>query len=235
MTEPSSAPKSLPRRSARPALADASGNPSKRKTWSSPAAHRQRPDLVSSLSIASRELNTLAHVSPRDGRVHISLTTASKAKARREAQLSRLLSGLPPTTHVSQDQTQGQTQSQSQGHGQAQAIATHGSTRDEDAQPPAPPKLNIVIMAIGSRGDVQPFIAVAKVLREKWGHRVRLATHGAFREFVAGFGIEFFDVGGDPGELMAFMVKNPVRPPFRFPPHSSPLPPHGAADAGRNG
>jgi len=75
----------------------------------------------------------------------------------------------------------------------------------------APPKLNIVIMVIGSRGDVQPFIAVAKVLNEQWGHRVRLATHGAFREFVTDHGIEFFDVGGDPSELMAFMVKNPVR------------------------
>jgi len=74
----------------------------------------------------------------------------------------------------------------------------------------APPKLNIVIMVIGSRGDVQPFIAVAKILKEQWGHRVRLATHGAFREFVTGHGVECFDVGGDPSELMAFMVKNPV-------------------------
>ena len=73
-----------------------------------------------------------------------------------------------------------------------------------------PPKLNIVVMVIGSRGDVQPFVAIAKVLKEKYGHRVRLATHPAFREFVVGEGVDFFSVGGDPAELMAFMVKNPV-------------------------
>jgi sterol 3beta-glucosyltransferase len=67
-------------------------------------------------------------------------------------------------------------------------------------------------MVIGSRGDVQPFIAIAKELVAD-GHRVRLATHGAFKEFVEGFGIGFWDVGGDPGELMAFMVKNPVSTP----------------------
>ena len=73
-----------------------------------------------------------------------------------------------------------------------------------------PPKLNIVVMVIGSRGDVQPFVAIARVLKEKYGHRVRLATHPAFREFVVGEGVDFFSVGGDPAELMAFMVKNPV-------------------------
>jgi len=73
-----------------------------------------------------------------------------------------------------------------------------------------PPKLNIVVMVIGSRGDVQPFVAISKVLKEKYGHRVRLATHPAFREFVVGEGVDFFSVGGDPAELMAFMVKNPV-------------------------
>ncbi|KAK7755331.1 hypothetical protein SLS62_002557 [Diatrype stigma] len=72
------------------------------------------------------------------------------------------------------------------------------------------PKLNIVIMVIGSRGDIQPFLKVGKVLREEYGHRVRIATHPAFREFVEkDTKLEFFSVGGDPSELMAFMVKNP--------------------------
>src|SRR5258705_7062610 len=43
-----------------------------------------------------------------------------------------------------------------------------------------PPKLNIVIMIIGSRGDIQPFVALAKVLVGEWGHRVRVATHPEF-------------------------------------------------------
>lgn len=72
------------------------------------------------------------------------------------------------------------------------------------------PRLNIVIMVIGSRGDIQPFLAIGKILRDKYNHRVRVATHPAFRDFVEKeIGLEFFSVGGDPSELMAFMVKNP--------------------------
>lgn len=71
-------------------------------------------------------------------------------------------------------------------------------------------KLNIVIIIIGSRGDVQPFIRIGKILKEDYGHRVRIATHPAFKDFVQkDSGLEFFSVGGNPAELMAFMVKNP--------------------------
>ncbi|KAK3666123.1 hypothetical protein LTR22_003129 [Elasticomyces elasticus] len=72
------------------------------------------------------------------------------------------------------------------------------------------PRLNIVIMVIGSRGDIQPFIRIGKILKEQHGHRVRIASHPVFREFVEKENeLEFFSVGGDPAELMAFMVKNP--------------------------
>jgi len=40
------------------------------------------------------------------------------------------------------------------------------------------------------------------------GHRVRLATHEAFRSFVRGNGLEFYPLAGDPSDLMSFMVKN---------------------------
>ncbi|KAF2743049.1 glycosyltransferase family 1 protein [Sporormia fimetaria CBS 119925] len=73
----------------------------------------------------------------------------------------------------------------------------------------SPPPLNVVIHVVGSRGDVQPFIALGKVLRETYKHRVRLATHPVFKDFVIENGLEFFSIGGDPSELMAFMVKNP--------------------------
>ena len=69
-------------------------------------------------------------------------------------------------------------------------------------------RLNIVIQVIGSRGDIQPFVALGKELKAH-GHRVRLATHLAFRDFVLDANLEFFNIGGDPAELMAFMVKNP--------------------------
>ncbi|KAE8353482.1 hypothetical protein BDV28DRAFT_157025 [Aspergillus coremiiformis] len=68
--------------------------------------------------------------------------------------------------------------------------------------------LNIVIHVVGSRGDVQPFIALGNEL-QKHGHQVRLATHDVFNSFVEKSGLEFYPIGGDPAELMAFMVKNP--------------------------
>jgi len=72
-----------------------------------------------------------------------------------------------------------------------------------------PPRLNVVIQIVGSRGDVQPFVALGQVLRDTYGHRVRVATHPTFQSFVEENGLEFFSIGGDPAELMAFMVKNP--------------------------
>ncbi|KAI2782640.1 glycosyltransferase family 1 protein [Daldinia loculata] len=72
-----------------------------------------------------------------------------------------------------------------------------------------PPRLNVVIQIVGSRGDVQPFIALGQILKDTYGHRVRVATHSTFQKFVEDNGLEFFNIGGDPAELMAFMVKNP--------------------------
>lgn len=71
-----------------------------------------------------------------------------------------------------------------------------------------PLNLNIVIQVVGSRGDVQPFVALGKEL-QKHGHRVRLATHLSFQQDVTDKGLEFFNIGGNPEELMAFMVQNP--------------------------
>ncbi|GKZ48902.1 hypothetical protein AbraIFM66951_001148 [Aspergillus brasiliensis] len=69
-------------------------------------------------------------------------------------------------------------------------------------------KLDIVIQLVGSRGDVQPFIAIGQEL-QRYGHRVRLASHDIFEDFVRESGLEFYPIGGDPAELMAYMVKNP--------------------------
>lgn len=66
-----------------------------------------------------------------------------------------------------------------------------------------------MIQIVGSRGDVQPFVALGKVLKDTYGHRVRIATHPNFQSFVEENGLEFFSIGGDPAELMAFMVKHP--------------------------
>ena len=63
-------------------------------------------------------------------------------------------------------------------------------------------QLNVVIQVVGSRGDVQPFVALGNEL-QRHGHRVRLATHGVFEQFVLQAGLEFFPIGGDPAQLMA--------------------------------
>lgn len=68
--------------------------------------------------------------------------------------------------------------------------------------------ININIQVVGSRGDVQPFIALGVALKND-GHRVRLSTHAQFRDTVISTGLEFFDIGGDPADLMAFMVESP--------------------------
>ncbi|KAL8051886.1 hypothetical protein ABFX02_06G177700 [Erythranthe guttata] len=69
------------------------------------------------------------------------------------------------------------------------------------------PPLQIVMLIVGTRGDVQPFVAIGKRLQAD-GHRVRLATHSNFKEFVLSAGLEFFPLGGDPKVLAAYMVKN---------------------------
>ncbi|KAI0757283.1 hypothetical protein C8Q80DRAFT_1265234 [Daedaleopsis nitida] len=67
--------------------------------------------------------------------------------------------------------------------------------------------LHFTFLTIGSRGDVQPYIALAKGLMAD-GHRTRIATHGEFKEWVESHGIEFGYVGGDPAELMRICVEN---------------------------
>jgi sterol 3beta-glucosyltransferase len=67
------------------------------------------------------------------------------------------------------------------------------------------PRLSIVVMVVGSRGDVQPFIPIGQRLAER--HRVRIATHREFRPMVEQAGLEFYPLAGDPHELMQYMVK----------------------------
>ena len=54
---------------------------------------------------------------------------------------------------------------------------------DREMQRPSMPRLNILLMTVGTRGDVQPFLALAHALSSV-GHRCRLATHSAFEDWV---------------------------------------------------
>lgn len=61
--------------------------------------------------------------------------------------------------------------------------------------------LHVTCLTIGSRGDVQPYIALCKGLMAE-GHKCRIATHPEYRNWVEGHGIDFEEVGGDPADLM---------------------------------
>jgi sterol 3beta-glucosyltransferase len=60
--------------------------------------------------------------------------------------------------------------------------------------------MKITILTYGSRGDVQPFIALARGL-QKNGHQVKLAAPHRFANFVAQYNIPFAPLVGDPEEI----------------------------------
>lgn len=75
--------------------------------------------------------------------------------------------------------------------------------------------MHVTIVPIGSRGDVQPGLALALGLR-KAGCQVRVATHGLFAAEITKYALEFRDVGGDPLQILndfmpALNSANPLR------------------------
>eukprot|EP01133_Synstelium_polycarpum_P007913 gene7913-9291_t len=73
--------------------------------------------------------------------------------------------------------------------------------------------LRITILTIGSRGDIQPFIALARALRSH-GHDVTLASHELYRDLISrDNGLKFAVLGGDPKELMDLCVRNGIFTP----------------------
>lgn len=74
------------------------------------------------------------------------------------------------------------------------------------------PKLNVVIMIVGTQGDVKPFVHLGQQLKNTHGHRVRLATHEKFRDTVRRGGLEFYPLGGDPEKLASYSSSNKIIP-----------------------
>ncbi len=60
--------------------------------------------------------------------------------------------------------------------------------------------MHIIIMALGTRGDVQPYVALGKGLK-KAGHTVRLATHQNFEGLVRSHGLDFWSMRGNVQEI----------------------------------
>ena len=61
--------------------------------------------------------------------------------------------------------------------------------------------MHITLLTIGSRGDVQPFIALGRSLRLK-GIHVRLATHERFRPLAERHQLDFAPIHSDPLALL---------------------------------
>jgi UDP:flavonoid glycosyltransferase YjiC (YdhE family) len=66
--------------------------------------------------------------------------------------------------------------------------------------------MRITILAHGSRGDIQPYVALGIGLQQA-GHTVRLAAPQLFESFVTGYGLEFAPLAGDPTQLMQRAVE----------------------------
>lgn len=72
------------------------------------------------------------------------------------------------------------------------------------------PSRHFVCLTIGSRGDVQPYIALGLGLKRE-GHRVTIVTHEEYKGWIEGFGLQHRTAGGDPGALLKLSVENKVR------------------------
>lgn len=55
--------------------------------------------------------------------------------------------------------------------------------------------MQIAIIAGGSRGDVQPYVALGKGLKEA-GHTVRVLAPQDYQDLITAYDLEFFDMGG---------------------------------------
>lgn len=69
-----------------------------------------------------------------------------------------------------------------------------------DKLPAASHPMRVTLLTYGSRGDVEPFLALALGLKQA-GHRVRLAAPARMQEFVESFEIDFAPLPGEPAEL----------------------------------
>lgn len=172
-------------------------------------------DQFGRFAVGNDNYNTKGKVSKRDGRLNISVNETNN-----RGYLAKALgASLQHHQRAAENTTRGESPDRSLSPlheedivkrpnltAKLSALSANCSINEQTSKP----KLNIVIMVIGSRGDIQPFLKVGKLLKEDYGHRVRIATHPAFKKFVEqDSGLDFFSVGGDPAELMAFMVKNP--------------------------
>jgi sterol 3beta-glucosyltransferase len=75
--------------------------------------------------------------------------------------------------------------------------------------------VRILLMTYGTRGDVEPFLALAEGF-VKAGYSARLAAPETYAHLAAGTGVEYVPLPGDPEKLSAEMVRNAGVNPLRM-------------------
>jgi sterol 3beta-glucosyltransferase len=66
--------------------------------------------------------------------------------------------------------------------------------------------MRITVIALGSRGDVQPFVPLGQALQAA-GHRLRVATFETFGPLITGAGLDFHPIHGDAQALLSTAVE----------------------------
>jgi sterol 3beta-glucosyltransferase len=76
------------------------------------------------------------------------------------------------------------------------AIWNGGPSFNSNPKPTTPNRqtLNILVLSIGTRGDVQPFLTLGQELKSR-GHIVTVCGFGKHRELVERYGLQFLDSG----------------------------------------
>src|SRR5574342_419618 len=64
--------------------------------------------------------------------------------------------------------------------------------------------MRITMVVIGSRGDVQPFVALGQRLQAR-GHEVTITAQRAFEDFIRQWGLGFYPMAGDPNKLTTML------------------------------
>lgn len=67
----------------------------------------------------------------------------------------------------------------------------------------------ILLMVTGSRGDIQPFLYIANILKTHYGCRLRIASHLTHKEVIQQQGFDFYEIAGSPEAFANAFTEKP--------------------------
>ncbi len=72
------------------------------------------------------------------------------------------------------------------------------------------PDMRVLVLTYGTRGDVQPYVALGSALVAA-GHECDICTHRDFELFIKEYGLGFLEYGGEnPQEMFNYCVKEGI-------------------------